>query len=108
MSKDETEIPEFENIEEEAEFWDDFDTAKIWDQAEEVEDVVFTKPDRQVVSFRMDRELIDRIKAYAQSLDTPYTALIRMWAIKGFKKEIEEGLSGRSSEEENEEKLTSK
>ena len=102
MGEEDVEIPEFKNVEEEAEFWDDFDTAKIWDQAEEVENVVFTKPDRQVVSFRMDRELIDRIKAYAQSLDTPYTALIRMWAIKGFKKEIEEGLAGSGSEEEKE------
>lgn len=105
MSEEEIKIPEFENVEEEAEFWDDFDTAKIWDQVEEVENVVFTKPDRQVVSFRMDRELVDRIKAYAQSLDTPYTALIRMWAIKGFKKEIEEGLAGSGSEEETEEKV---
>ena len=105
MSEENVEIPEFENIEEEAEFWDEFDTAKIWDRMEEVEDVVFTKPDRQVVSFRMDRELIDRIKAYAQSLDTPYTALIRMWAIKGFKREIEEGLAGSGSEKGNEEKI---
>jgi len=104
MSEEGFEIPEFEDIEEEAKFWDDFDTAEIWDQVEDVEDVVFTKPERQVVSFRMDRELIDRIKGYAQSLDTPYTALIRMWAIKGFKKEIEEGYVGSQSEEENKEK----
>ncbi|MBS3825518.1 hypothetical protein KGY58_03140 [Candidatus Bipolaricaulota bacterium] len=104
MSEEEIEIPEFENIEEEAEFWDDFDTAKIWDQMEELEEVVFTKPERQVVSFRMDRELVDRIKAYAQSLDTPYTALIRMWAIKGFKREVEEGYAGSQSGEENKER----
>lgn len=104
MSEEKIEIPEFENIEEEAEFWDEFDTAKIWDQMEELEEVVFTKPERQVVSFRMDRELIDRIKAYAQSLDTPYTALIRMWAIKGFKREVEKGYTGSQSEEENKER----
>lgn len=71
---------------------------------EKAEEVIFTKPERQVVSFRMNRELIDRIKTYAQSLDTPYTALIRMWAIKEFKKEIEEGVTSQESREEHKEK----
>lgn len=104
MSEKDFKVPEFETIEEEAEFWDEVDTAEVWDQLEEVEDVVFTKPDRQVVSFRMDRDLVDKMKSYAQKLDTPYTALIRMWAVKGFKREIEREVTETPIDEEAREK----
>ena len=82
-------IPVFESIQEEAEFWDTHDTTEFLDEFEEVDDVVFIRPEKQVVSLRLERDLVDRLKAYAQEVDAPYTTLIRMWIIKSLKREIE-------------------
>ena len=82
-------IPEFKSIREEAEFWDAHDTTEFLDEFEEVDDVVFVRPETQVVSLRLERDLVNRLKAYAQEVGVPYTTLLRMWIIKAFKREIE-------------------
>ncbi len=82
-------IPKFKSIREEAEFWDAHDTTEFLDEFEEVDDVVFVRPETQVVSLRLERDLVDRLKAYAQKVGVPYTTLLRMWIIKAFKREIE-------------------
>ncbi|HID11380.1 MAG TPA: hypothetical protein EYP17_08790 [Candidatus Latescibacteria bacterium] len=84
-----TEIPEFESIQEEAEFWDTHDTTEFLDEFEETDEVVFVRPEKQVVSLRLERDFVDRLKAYAQEIGVPYTTLIRMWIIKSFKREVE-------------------
>jgi len=87
--KKRSKIPKFESIREEAEFWDTHDTTEFLDEFEEADDVVFVRPEMQVVSLRLERGLVDRLKSYAQEIGVPYTTLIRMWIIKSFKREVE-------------------
>ncbi|MCD5407981.1 BrnA antitoxin family protein, partial [Candidatus Bipolaricaulota bacterium] len=87
-------IPEFKSLREEAEFWDTYDTTEFLDEFEEADDVVFVRPKMQVVSLRLEREFVERLKAYAQKIGVPYTTLIRMWIIKSFKREIESERKG--------------
>lgn len=82
-------IPAFKTIEKEAEFWDTHDTTEFLDEFEEARDITFVKPDKQVVSIRLERDFVDRLKAYAGEIGVPYTTLIRMWIIKAFRKEID-------------------
>ncbi len=84
-------IPEFESIQEEAEFWDTHDTTEFLDEFEEAKDVVFVRPEKQVVSIRLERDFVNRLKAYAQEIGIPYTTLLRMWIIKSYKREVERG-----------------
>jgi len=87
--RSQSKIPEFESIREEAEFWDTHDTTEFLDEFEEADDLVFVRPEMQVISLRLEREFVDRLKAYAQEIGVPYTTLIRMWIIKSFKREVE-------------------
>ncbi|MGQ9734808.1 MAG: CopG family antitoxin [Candidatus Bipolaricaulia bacterium] len=82
-------IPEFESIQEEAGFWDTHDTTEFLEEFEEADEVIFIRPEKQVVSLRLERDFVDRLKAYAQEVGVPYTTLIRMWIIKSFKREVE-------------------
>lgn len=47
------------------------------------------RPKTQVVSLRLERDLVDRLKTYAREIGVPYTTLLRMWIIKAFKREVE-------------------
>jgi len=82
-------LPQFRSLQEEAEFWDTHDTTEFLSEFEEADDVVFVRPEMQVVSLRLERNLVDRLKAYAQEIGIPYTTLIRMWVIRAFKQEVE-------------------
>jgi predicted DNA binding CopG/RHH family protein len=91
--KSDSKVPEFESIQEEAEFWDTHDTTEFLDEFEEADDLIFVRPEKQVVSLRLERDFVDRLKAYAREVGIPYTTLIRMWIIKSFR----EAGAGRKS-----------
>ena len=81
-------IPKFKSIEEEANFWDTHDTTEFLDEFEVAHDLVFIRPEAQVVSIRFERDFADQVKAYAKKVGIPYTLLIRMWTIRGFRQEL--------------------
>ena len=73
-------IPAFQNIEEEAAFWDTHDFTDFLDQFEPVE-VTFVKGFRSTFNFILELAYADwdEIRSIAEDRDTDYHDLIRMW-----------------------------
>jgi len=70
-------IPEFKNIEEEAEFWDTHDITDFLDDME-LEDIKFIrKKPLTTISFRIEEDKAKELKRLARKLKIPYTVLIR-------------------------------
>ena len=67
-------IPEFKNIEVEAEFWDTHDLTDFLDEFEEVE-VSVKKPLDHVLSVRLDREELQILVGLAKTRGTLVTTL---------------------------------
>ena len=82
-------IPEFASDKEAAEFWDTHDLTDFEDELELAEDVVFVKPETQAISLRMDRRLVDRLKAIAAHKGMGYSPLIRMWITERLRQETQ-------------------
>lgn len=79
-------IPEFGSDEEEARFWETHDLSDYWNDVEPATDVYFERPKKQMVTLRLDRPLIQRIKATAIKKGIPYSTLIRMWLVERVEK----------------------
>ena len=47
-----------------------------------VDEVYFERPRKQVVTLRLDRPLIQRLRAIAMKKGIPYSTLIRMWLVE--------------------------
>ena len=71
-------LPKFKSLEEEAEFWDAHSFADYIDEFEEVKEPVFVKPQKRVVSLRLDQETITLLERLAEEKGLPYTTLVRM------------------------------
>jgi hypothetical protein len=72
-------IPEFKNIEEEAEFWD---THSVLDFPDEFEYVGFEEPRAKKeapISVRLDRTDRNRLKAEAEKMGIGPSTLARIW-----------------------------
>ena len=80
-------IPEFASDKEAAEFWDTHDLTNLEDELELAKDVVFVKPETQTISIRMDRQLVERLKAIATYKGMGYSPLIRMWITERLRQE---------------------
>ena len=50
--------------------------------------VVFVKPDRQIVSLRLDRKVVDAVKILAAKKGIGYSSLLRMWLIEDIRQEL--------------------
>ncbi|MFQ5813332.1 MAG: CopG family antitoxin [Anaerolineae bacterium] len=81
MAKRKIKIPEFKSYKEEAEWWDTHDVSEI-EGLEVVQEEIFIKPKKQIVSIRLDRRLVDLLKHIAQEKGIGYTTLVRMWVIE--------------------------
>jgi len=86
MSK--TRIPEFKSYQEEAEFWDTHDLTELEDELELVEEEVFVRPRKQVVSIRLDRRMVEALKALAVRKGLGYSTLVRMWVVERLRREL--------------------
>lgn len=87
-------IPDFKTDKEAAEFWDAHDLTDFEDKLELADDVEFVrKPETQTVSIRMDRRLIEQLKALARYKGIGLSSLMRMWIIERLRQEVR----GRSS-----------
>lgn len=80
-------IPKFKTDKEIAEFWDAHSLADFKDELEIAKDVVFVKPERQVISLRLDRKIVKSLKYLAARKGIGYSPLLRMWILERFYKE---------------------
>jgi predicted DNA binding CopG/RHH family protein len=76
-------LPEFANEQEEAEFWDNHDAAEFLDETEPVE-VTFSdaRPPKKQISLRLDPDAITTLKTLALQKGVGYQTLIRMWIME--------------------------
>ena len=77
-------IPKFKTDKEIAEFWDTHSLADFEDELEIAKDVVFLKPERQVISLRLDRKIVKALKHLAARKGIGYSPLLRMWILERF------------------------
>ncbi len=76
-----TKVPKFQSYEEEAEWWDRQDVTEI-EGLELVEEDIFVKPRKQVVSIRLEPGLVDLLKKVARERGIGHTTLVRMWVLE--------------------------
>jgi len=81
-------IPQFNSDAECAEFWDNNSIVDYIDEFEKADDIVFEKPQKQVVTLRLEREFIQKLKAMAHHKGLPYSSLIRMWLVEKANEEV--------------------
>lgn len=83
-------IPKFKSDQEAAQFWDTHSLIEFEDDLELVKEKVFVKPEKQVMTIRVDKKLANAMKAIAREKGINYSTLARMWLIERVKKEMEE------------------
>jgi Protein of unknown function (DUF3680). len=82
-------IPKFKSDQEAARFWDTHSLTEFENDLEPVREKVFVKPEKQVMTIRIDQQLVNAMKAIAREKGINYSTLARMWLIERLKKEIE-------------------
>ncbi len=80
-------IPRFKSDKEAAEFWDTHSLADFESELHPAKGIVFIKPDRQIVSLRLDRNLVTTLKHFAHQKGIGYSALLRMWVLERLSQE---------------------
>lgn len=81
-------IPRFKTKKEEVEFWDTHSLADYEEDLSPARNVVFVKPDRQMVTLRLDKKIVNRVKALGTRKGIGYSVLLRMWIIEKFNQEM--------------------
>ncbi|MCK4423455.1 MAG: hypothetical protein KAV18_05225 [Candidatus Omnitrophica bacterium] len=85
-------IPKFKTDKEAAKFWDTHSLADFEKDLQPAQNIVFVKPERQVISLRLDRKIVQSLKALAVKKGLGYSPLLRMWILDRFYKESHHGL----------------
>ena len=83
-------IPRFKSDKEAALFWDARSLTDFKDDLELVRERVFVKPEKQIMTIRVDKKLANVMKVIAREKGVNYSTLARMWLIERVKKEIRE------------------
>ncbi|MCD6296975.1 MAG: hypothetical protein J7M30_07460 [Deltaproteobacteria bacterium] len=78
-------IPKFKNLKEERSFWDTHDTTEYLDDFEVAEDVIFVRPKKEVISLRLDPNIVRKLREIADKEGLPPTTYARMLIIKGIR-----------------------
>ena len=81
-------IPKFKSDKEVAEFWDTHSLADYDEDLKPTKDLMFVKPDRQIVTLRLDKKIVNKVKALGTRKGIRYSALLRMWIIEKFDQEM--------------------
>lgn len=81
-------IPKFKTLAEEREWWDTHSLADYIDDLAPADDVQFVRPRKEVVAIRLDKKMVDALKALARTKGIGYSPLIRMWLIERLKLEM--------------------
>ena len=78
-------VPKFKNLKEERKFWDSHESTDYLDDFEEAKDVVFVRPKKQVISLRLEPQVINKLKELAHQEGLPPTTYARMLIIKAIR-----------------------
>ena len=78
-------VPKFKNLKEEREFWDTHNSTDYLDHFEVAKDVVFVRPKKEVLSLRMDPNIVKRLRELADKEGLPPTTYARMLIVKGIR-----------------------
>ena len=85
-------IPDLKTREEAREFWDTHDLTDYLEDLEPVEEEIFIRPkEKQIVSIRMERHLVEILKELAARRGLPYSALVRSWILERLRQELGRG-----------------
>ncbi|MBI2485903.1 MAG: hypothetical protein HYW01_02895 [Deltaproteobacteria bacterium] len=87
-------IPRFKSDQEAAHFWDTHSPEEFEEYLEPVKEKVFVKPEKQVMTIRLDKNLVNAMKAISREKGINYSTLARMWLIERLKKEIGDSKKG--------------
>lgn len=79
-------IPAFDNIEEEARFWDSHDTADFESSFDPVE-VEFRRPLSEGITIRLSQETLSQLRSRANQKGLGPTTLARMWILDELRRE---------------------
>jgi predicted DNA binding CopG/RHH family protein len=75
-------VPKFKNLKEEREFWATHDSTDYHDDFKITKDVVFVRPKKEVISLRLERKFIKRLRELADKEGLPPTTYARMLIVK--------------------------
>ena len=75
-------IPNFKNDKEVREFWDKHSPADFEDELKPTKELVFAKPQKEILILRMDSKDIDDLKKTSQRVHIPHSTLARMWIVE--------------------------
>ena len=78
-------VPKFKSLKEEREFWDTHNSTDYLDDFEEAKDVVFVRPKKEVMSLRLDPNIVKRLRELADKEGLPPTTYARMLIVKGIR-----------------------
>ena len=78
-------VPKFKNLKEEREFWDTHNSTDYLDDFEVAKDVVFVRPKKEVISLRLDPNIVNKLKDLADKEGLPPTTYARMLIVKGIR-----------------------
>ena len=78
-------VPKFKNLKEERKFWDTRESTDYLDEFEEAKDVVFVRPKKQVISLRLEPQVINKLKKLADKEGLPPTTYARMLIIQALR-----------------------
>ena len=78
-------VPKFKNLKEERKFWDSHESTDYLDDFEEAKDVVFVRPKKQVVTLRLEPQVINKLKELADKEGLPPSTYARMLIIRAIR-----------------------
>ena len=78
-------VPKFKNLKEERKFWDSHESTDYLDDFEETKDVVFVRPKKQVISLRLEPQVINKLKELADKEGLPPSTYVRMLIIRAIR-----------------------
>ncbi len=78
-------VPKLKNVKEERKFWDSHESTDYLDDFEEAKDVVFVRPKKQVISLRLEPQIINKLKELADQEGLPPTTYARMLIIRAIR-----------------------
>ncbi|MBI5586274.1 MAG: hypothetical protein HY892_20885 [Deltaproteobacteria bacterium] len=78
-------VPKFKNLKEERAFWDAHDSTDYLDEFKSAPDVVFVRPKKEVISLRLEPQVIHKLREVAGKEGLSPTTYARMLIIRGLR-----------------------
>jgi predicted DNA binding CopG/RHH family protein len=77
--------PKFKNLKAERKFWESYDSTDYLDDFTPTKDVVFVRPKKEVISLRLEPNVIKKLRELAEKEGLPQTTYARMLIVKGLR-----------------------